>query len=195
MSTSPATGVASPVIDSHHDGPKRASLLGLPGELRDEIWMTALKIDHKIAIRRSLNKGYGRVPGDKAPLLIHTSRQIRSEAGQIFWRKNIFAVDHKEAEEGLRTFLSGITTHRLRISAQFFTFATLRRQTGYLRGLEKIVESLSSTMKVELAVTCVHIGSRECLDMTIDELEAAREHNCELLGSESEATVRGRQRC
>jgi hypothetical protein len=59
----------------------RASLLGLPGELRNRIWRFALLEDGDITID---------VNHHQAPALLRTSRQCRQETAEIFYQENAF---------------------------------------------------------------------------------------------------------
>ena len=68
---------------TNDEGPPRASLLGLPGELRNVIYRLALVETDRIVIDAAN-------PVAPQPGLLRTYRQLRNESLKIFYRENSF---------------------------------------------------------------------------------------------------------
>lgn len=73
--------------------PKAASLLGLPRELRDEIWTLSLVPQPTNFSQRAYTPGARPISG--APTLLHTCQQIRREASEVFYKQTFeISLDH-----------------------------------------------------------------------------------------------------
>lgn len=146
-SSSPAMTDSTPTSSI----PERASLLGLPRELRDEIWTMALRIYPKsqsgppniIMISKAENQ----------PGLLRANQHIRREAQAVYYKAFVLeATSETILSWWLRRFLPGFQVDRVSVlfhMAQRLLVAGPRNDVDKLRG---IVWSTNLPVKVEVTV-------------------------------------------
>ena len=140
--------------------PKPASLLGLPRELRDDIWTWTIADD--AAKYEGHSKGAVRIHA--LPSLLHVNRQIRHEASPIFFKQN-FEVLGRRGSDLIRT-KRWIVVHaptipvgqtvKMRIPLLVVADERMKRQISEdLRRLEQHVRTLSVQTLFEFSVVDV----------------------------------------
>lgn len=102
--------------------PKRASLLGLPRELRDEIWTLAVASRPSEFTLRGYTPGALLICG--APALLHTSRQIRRETSEIFYKQTFeIRLDHgyrrfERTKDWIRVHAPAMPVERVKVMVE-----------------------------------------------------------------------------
>ena len=179
--------------------PPRASLPGLPRELRDEIWTLALgpNPDYVLVTRPDPPK-----PGQKRPLseiytkkkpgtahtfhphaLMHTSSQVHAEASQIYYATRQLSVKNTVCREWLHAFVPRLPLANIRIELwDGVAHQGLRSAESLLREGQMMLARLETGVEVEFVVFTTVDGRRR--GVTLREVEEERGKRARLDGDD-----------
>lgn len=165
-SASPTTNsIASMAIP-----PRKASLLGLPRELRDEIWTQALVPEaspsNHLAARGT------RVCASASPGLLRTNRQIRHDASMIFYCDTFHANTPSECKAWIQCFGAAIPVKSVKVQVRTLSPYCFRGTREWmeraLRALEGVVDEVGANAHFEF---CIFAGASQERWMTLKEIE------------------------
>lgn len=155
--------------------PQRASLLGLPRELRDQIWTLAMSstVAHDLKDEVVLDSGT-----DSFPLTLwHSSRQIRLEAMNLFFRnKAVKAYWLSSWDRWMRAFLPGIEVEltRLRVRIYWPVSTTRTGAMDWVKAFTARALSYGSPGETRIEAAAF-VAGREDKMMRVADVEAMEE--------------------